>query len=283
MNYGEFFLENYNNQFIRHKKKFLNYIEESYNSPQTFDALFNDYDNKLYHEIKKIEDILDWRLVSDCYHDFNCRYHSYRKNPTIEVVNKEIFDRFERNSKNLEIKFEIFCDYGATYFLINDFKKFLKNKKQSIKNAFEIEFTNGLLKLNKNKHGEYVLNPEILPIVNKNKFKQIELDSDLYTNPFNDDEKFIITHFFIDLISKNRDVISKYEEIVIIKLIADIYVNKSFTKKKDTFYEKYTKGINYSTKSSRFKKKQLEDIISKSKEFDIPKFIQYLESKLYKM
>lgn len=283
MNYGEFFLENYNNQFLIHKKKFLNYIEESYNSPQTFDALFNDYENNLYNEIKKIEDIIEWSLISDCYHDFNCRYYSYRKNFIVEVINNEIFKRFERNNKKSEINFDRFCEYGSIYFLIKDFKELIKRKRNEIENGFKIESTKGLLKLKKNKYGEYDLNPDTSLIVEQKKIKQDVLDSNPYKNPFTDDEKFIITNFFIDIISKNRDVLSRYEEIIIIKLIADIYVNKPFTKKKDTLYEKYAKGINYTTKSIVFKKKQLEGIIQKSKKFDIPKFNQYLESELNKM
>lgn len=283
MNYGEFFLESYNNKFLERKKDFVNYLEENYDSHETYDELYIEYIGKLHEHIKEIEDIICWRLIEDCYSKFNARYLTCRKKPMVNVVQNKIFDEYKTYNKNPEIDFNSFCNYASTIFLIRDFESLLKREKNKIKTAFEIESTKGLLKLKKNNFGEYLLNPEILPKAIEKNIKQKELDSNKYNNPFNIDEKFIITNFFIDIVSKNRDVLSRYEEIIIIKLIADIYVNKSFNKQKDTFYEKYVKGINYTTKNNLFKKKQLEGIIQKSKKFDIPKFIQYLESELNKM
>ena len=283
MNYGELFLKNYNKKFLSEKKLIIGYLEDNYDSPKTFDALFLDYENLLYDKMKLIENSIQISLIQDYENLFLTRNYTYRKDAIIEVVNNEILKKFSKYNDKKNLDFQKFCEYSSTFFLLNDFRGLIKRKRYDIKNAFKIQSTKGLLKLKKNKYGEYILNPDIFPTVAEKKIKHDYLTSDPYDNPFSVDEKFIISNYFIELISKNRFVLSRYEEIIILKLIANIYVNKPFTKKKDTFYEKYVKGINYSKKSFAFKKKQLEDIIQKSKKFDIPKFIQYLESELNKM
>lgn len=288
MNYGKEFIKIYNNEFLKQKKDFKDYLKENFDSDYSYTTLSDNYLRKL-STLKKTQYNKD-NFITNCREDFWFRYLKYHNNAAINIVNSEIQDRFNENLTRTSSKikdFKIFINALAKYSLLMDFEDVFREKQDEIREAFKKHDLSSVFKIKKKSNAEYLLSyfekKEEKSITDQKKESKSETltTPKLLENPFTNNEKFILMNILLNNIGNEEIKITTYEIPLILKLSSGAYHKEPLHTKKDTLHEKTNKGIQYYAKSSQ--KKILKKLILKMDKFDCPNFKEHLEFTLLKI
>ena len=283
MNYGEQFVEIYNNEFLKLKKDLIDYLEDNFNSDYTFTTIFDKFLIKL-DNLQRDQYEKD-NILMGCYEDFWFRYLTYSKNAAINIVNNNIFDRF---SKNLELKSCKITDYNeftnslAKLCLYQDFEKVFRNSQNQIEAGFQNQDVSKIFKIKKQTNAEYLLscfekkNETLIKEIPKTDFKE-----NVLINPFTKDEKILLMYYLLEYERFQDKKLSIYNLTLILKLSSGGFEDEMLVKKKDTLYEKINNGINHYALCNR--KAKLKALLDKIKKFDLDAFEQYLIHQLHNL
>jgi hypothetical protein len=287
MNYGEEFIETYNNSFINLKKDYKKFLKDNFEADETFPIIFERYVSKLY-DLQHAQYSKD-NLLIKCWEEFLYRFHKYNKNAARNIIDKNILQIFEKNKSNHSSKitdFSNFVDSLAKLSIAKDFEHRIKDDIKDIEKAFLSKNISAILKVEKQVSAEYLVS-HARPI---EKFKKEvtnlpkkENKSKTPNNPFTMDEKFILIHYMLKHERVKTTNLSTYEITLILKITNDCFANKKIEKKKDTDYEKLHKGYKYYSKTLIEKKELMSMLIEKVNQYSFTAFTQYLSSELHKL
>lgn len=289
MNYGEKYIEIYNKEFLILKKNVFEFLNDNFESDETFPIIFDKYLTKLY-EIQEEQSSKD-NILWDCWEEFWFRYSKYNKNAAKNIIDKNILEKYKKKQlkKNAtNWAYSDFIDALAKLSVAKDFEKRIRKDFDEIELAFHNKDLSTVLKVKKQFNAEYLIHCSKPFAKTKKEYKnenvlqkqdkQIEFD-----NPFTKDEKFILLHY---MLSHERTMVKKlstYEITLILKITNECFSNKDLVKKKDTDYEKLHKGYKYYSKTPKDKKELMTELITKVRRYPFIAFEEYLLSELYKL
>ncbi len=266
MDHGTNFILLYNKTFELLLKDLKAWGVKNYESEEQFNPLFDRYISGLSDLHMQV--YYKCNSITDCYEDFAFRNDNYRINPTKNIINTIISEKFE---KNRTTKFSCYENYGdfvkefAPFAAQRGFAKYLKKFSFVVNEHFYKKTIEKAVKHKKVSGDIYAF------VDHKTK------DSDLtglfapsseekpqkksYPNPFTDDEKFILAHYLFECVKHFPNDLSNYEIVLLLKIIGSVFTDKPLVKGiNDTNYKKFSKGLYYSTRHTGEKKKTLQSI-----------------------
>jgi hypothetical protein len=283
MNYGEQFVEIYNDEFLKLKKDLIDYLEGHFNSDFSFSALFDNFLKEL-SKLLKTQSSKD-ELLMICRIDFFYRYIGYTKNAAVNTINKDIYKKY---INNLELESSKIKDYEeftislAKLTLYEDFKYVFKKYKNQIENGFEKQDVSKILKIKKQTNAEYLLyyfDPKKEPLI-KDDLKT-DFEENLFKNPFTKDEKVLLMFYLLNYERLEEKKLSIYELTLVLKLTSGGFEGEKLVKERGTLYDKINKGLNHYAVCNR--KSILKVLLKKIKKFNVGKFEEYLSHQFHNL
>jgi hypothetical protein len=241
MNYGEIFIETYNNSFINLKKDYKKFLKDNFEADETFPIIFDRYVSKLY-DLQHAQYSKD-NLLIKCWEEFLYRYHKYNKNAARNIINKNILQIFEKNKSNHSSKitdFSNFVDSLAKLSIAKDFEHRIKDDIKDIEKALLSKNISAILKVEKQVNAEYLVDYSLpKKEINLKPKKSILLDNN---------QKMIILHVLKNYYKDNKDNDTDTEYFKIISLCSDALTEKDFNSAKtnNIKYKYFLYGANNS-------------------------------------
>jgi hypothetical protein len=255
MNYGEIFIETYNNSFINLKKDYKKFLKDNFEAEETFPIIFDRYVSKL-DDLQHAQCSKD-NLLIKCWEEFLYRYHKYKKNAAINIINKNILQIFEKNKLNHSSKitdFSNFVDSLAKLSIAKDFEHRIKKDIKDIEKALLSKNISAILKVEKQVNAEYLVD-YLLPK------KEINLKSKK-SIPLDNNQKMIILHVLKNYYKDNKEIDTDTEYFKIIQLCSDAFTEKDFNSANtnNIKYKYFLYGANNSDKKG--KAQIIDDILT---------------------